>query len=177
MTKEEVIDIINEQLNKPKNMYIQRLDKSIPMPVYATECDAGMDLRASKDVFIKPGENKIIPTGLKVVIPQGYELQIRARSGISSKTPLRLSNGVGTIDSGFRGEMGIIVTNISTKGEENIFTLNEKNNSEGTYLIKKGDRIAQMVLCKYEKLKLKETDDVNEFNSDRGSGFGSSGIQ
>ena len=73
--------------------------------------------------------------------------------------------------------MGIIITNISTKGEENIFTLNEKNNSEGTYLIKKGDRIAQMVLCKYEKIKLKETDDVNEFNSDRGDGFGSSGVQ
>lgn len=125
-----------------------------PLPEYATSGSSGMDLRAflKEDLIIKPLERVVIPTGLYVEIPDGYEIQIRARSGLALKHGLSLSNGIGTIDSDYRGELGVIIINLSKEG----------------YTVKSGDKIAQMVLSKYEKIQLEQVDVLDE--SKRGSG-------
>ncbi len=96
-------------------VYIEICREDAVLPSYAKPGDAGMDVCAAVDRSIKPGETVIIPTGLKLAIPEGYEIQVRPRSGISYKTPLRLSNSPGTIDSGYRDELGILITNTSEK--------------------------------------------------------------
>jgi hypothetical protein len=103
-----------------------------------------MDVCAAAEVVLKPGETVIVPTGLKLAIPVGYEIQVRPRSGVSYKTPLRLSNSPGTIDSGYRDELGVILTNTSSRVEgdpEQCFDISTIGNRQGTYRIRKGDRI------------------------------------
>lgn len=168
------------------------------LPKYARPGDAGMDVFAAEDVIIRPGETVIIPTGIKMVIPEGYELQVRPRSGISYKTPLRIANSPGTIDSGYRDELGIIMNNSSVtdsssdtrdnscfldtnhynnhKNGNEILTLESKGNKIGTYIIKKGDRVAQIVLQRVPKIKFTIVDSVEEKGCNRGGGFGSTGI-
>ena len=94
-------------------VYVERCRDDVILPTYANKYDAGMDIRSCVDITIKPNETVIVPTGLKFAIPEGYEIQVRPRSGLSYKTPLRISNAPGTIDAGYRDEVGIIVTNIS----------------------------------------------------------------
>ncbi|HHV28387.1 dUTP diphosphatase [Acetivibrio mesophilus] len=154
------------------------------IPKYAKQWDAGMDICAAEDVIISPGETVIIPTGLKVAIPEGYEIQVRPRSGISLKTPLRISNSPGTIDSGYRDEIGIIVTNTSavscnedTSSDLEELTIDSKGNKQGVYRICKGDRIAQIVLQYVPRIQFKVVDSVKEIGSDRGGGFGSTGVR
>lgn len=159
------------------NIYIEKISEDAVMPFYAHEGDAGMDLCANEDVIIAPGETKLVPTGLKMAIPVGYEVQIRPRSGISLKTKLRVANAPGTIDSGYRGEVCVIMDNISDpKTAENRITIEDKG-QQGTYLIKKGNRIAQMVIASVEKGEIIECQNVDSIDSDRGvGGFGSSGV-
>ncbi|PEU35543.1 dUTP diphosphatase [Bacillus toyonensis] len=136
---------------------IKRL-KEVELPKYAREFDAGFDLVAAEDVVIKPGETKVVPTGLAFEIPPGYELQVRPRSGISRKTFLRVV--LGTVDSGYRSEVGIIAENV---GEE-------------AYEVKHGDRIAQGVIAPVMTACFVEVDKLSE--SERGgNGFGSTGIR
>jgi len=164
-------------------VYVEVLNDDIILPTYADEEDAGMDIRASEDVVIYPQQTVIIPTGLKVAIPKGYEIQVRARSGISYKTPLRVSNGIGTIDSNYRNELGIIMTNTSVSkniaqdNKEVEFLIDRKGNAKGTYHIKKGDRVAQIVLKRVPKIVWKRTDDINSIEGNRGGGMGSSGVK
>ncbi len=175
--KKEIEKEIKKQLESTKKIYIEKCREDIILPSYAHKGDAGMDLRSGKDIEIKPGETKIVPTGLKCIIPKGYEIQIRPRSGISLNTPLRLANSIGTIDSGYRDEIGIIINNISKISVEKTYSINEKGNKEGTYLIKKGDRIAQMVLCKYETIEFETDKRKTKIEiEDRNGGFGHSGI-
>lgn len=141
--------------SKTEAVKIKIINKSDnPLPEYATSGSSGMDLRAflKEDLIIKPLERVVIPTGLYVEIPDGYEIQIRARSGLALKHELSLSNGIGTIDSDYRGELGVIIINLSKEG----------------YTVKSGDKIAQMVLSKYEKIQLEQVDVLDE--SKRGSG-------
>ncbi|WP_026073780.1 dUTP diphosphatase [Acetivibrio cellulolyticus] len=148
------------------------------IPAYAREGDAGMDVCAAEEVSIAPGETVIIPTGLKLAIPDGYEVQVRPRSGISYKTPLRLSNSPGTIDSGYRDELGIIMTNTSESAfNDNIYGIDSKGNSKGTYRIRKGDRIAQIVLQVVPKMRFTVVDSVKSIGTNRGGGFGSTGVR
>jgi dUTP pyrophosphatase len=150
------------------------------LPAYAKPGDAGMDVCAAEDVLIRPGETVIIPTGLKLAIPEGYEIQVRPRSGISYKTPLRISNSPGTIDSGYRDELGIIITNTSPVcccGDEEIIGIDSPGNGGGVYRIKKGDRIAQIVLQIVPRMKLAVVESVRNIGSDRGGGFGSTGVR
>ena len=156
---------------------VEKVREGAQIPEYAREGDAGMDVKAAEDVYISPGETKIVPSGLKFAIPEGYEIQVRPRSGISLKTPLRIANSPGTIDSGYRGEFGVIVSNISVKGAKDgeIYTLENGENQQGTYKIKKGDRIAQIILQRVEKIVFEEGD-VTQTGTDRGGGFGSTGI-
>lgn len=150
-------------------VYIERLRDDIELPEYKNIGDAGMDVRAAIDTIIYPGETKVVPVGLKVAIPIGYEIQVRPRSGLSYKTPLRIANSPGTIDSGYRDEVGIIITNTSPRIEESLL--------EDAYLINKGDRIAQLVLKQVETIEWEEVNDITTVEGDRGGGFGSTGTK
>ena len=140
---------------------IKRLSKNIPLPKYETDGSSGMDLAANIEqaIEIKPGKSVIIPTGLALSIPKNYEIQIRPRSGLASKNQVSVLNTPGTIDADYRGELKVILINLSDK----------------IFKIEKGLRIAQMVLCPVIKAVLKEVDELEE--TKRGSGgFGSTGI-
>ena len=187
--KKELFCEFKKELMKSKKVYVETCRDDVELPQYANIGDAGMDIRAAVEVFILPGETKIVPTGLKMAIPEGYELQVRPRSGLSFKTPLRIANAPGTIDSGYRDEIGIIVSNtskINDRIEQNknesinncrTFSVDEKGNKSGIYHIKVGDRIAQIVLTKFETIEFESTDDVKILGLNRGGGFGSTGIK
>lgn len=148
----------------------------VTLPEYKNSGDAGMDVCAAEDIKVEPGATVIVPTGLKFAIPLGYEIQVRPRSGISVNTPLRVTNSPGTIDSGYRGELGIIITNSSDSGYFKEFTVGTKGNKKGTYIIEKGDRIAQIVLMEVPIIKFKQVKSVLELGQSRGGGFGSTGV-
>jgi len=133
----------------------------LPLPSYESEAAAGMDIRAALDepVTLKPGERRLIPTGLKMALPGGYEAQIRPRSGLAVKHGITMLNTPGTIDADYRGEVKVIAVNL---GEEN-------------FTVRHGDRIAQMIISPVVQLPVEETDELSE--TDRGEGgFGSTGI-
>ena len=161
---------------KEVEVLVEVCREGIELPEYSNFGDAGMDIRAAVDIEILPGETVVIPTGLKVAIPLGYEIQVRPRSGISLKTPLRLLNSPGTIDSGYRDEVGVIMHNSSKEGNE-VYSISEKGNKEGIYSIKKGDRIAQFVLNEVPVIKWKAVETVKSEGINRGGGFGSSGTK
>lgn len=143
------------------------------LPRYKNPGDAGMDVYAVEDTLIKAGETKVVKTGLKFVIPNGYELQVRPRSGLSLTTNLRIPNSPGTIDAGYRDELGIIIHN-STVVNNDVVS-DSFNHEPGSYLIKKGDRIAQLVLATVPKALLTVVRSVAGYGEDRGGGFGSTG--
>ena len=160
------------------NIHVERICDDAVLPAYAHDGDAGMDLYSVSDLVIAPGETVLVHTGLKFAIPKGFEVQIRPRSGISLNTPLRIPNAPGTIDSGYRGEICIIMENTSpesSSGAQEIF-LTEKGNKKGPYHIRKGDRIAQMVVARYEEAGFLITDSVENIGVDREGGFGSTGV-
>jgi dUTP pyrophosphatase len=142
---------------------IKRLESGIdlPLPNYETEGSSGMDIRASvrEPVLLEPGEIKLIPTGMAVSIPQGYEGQIRPRSGLALKHGIGLINSPGTIDSDYRGEIAVIMINWGEK----------------SFTIRRGDRIAQMIISKVHRADLVEVDDLDSTKRG-GGGFGHSGI-
>lgn len=139
---------------------IVKLRDDAILPAYQTAGAAGADLHACLDeaVVLRPLERKVIPTGLALSIPEGFEVQIRARSGMSIKHGITMVNGIGTIDADYRGELGILLINVSQED----------------FVIEPGMRVAQMVLARYEKV---EWDQVNELDTtERGTGgYGSSG--
>lgn len=178
--KKEILEEIKKELNAPKIIKIELCRNDIKIPTYSNEGDAGMDIRSVEDVIIRPGETKIIPTGIKMAIPKGYEIQIRPRSGISLKTPLRIANTPGTIDSGYRDEIGIIIENTSrTDNNSNIYSINDICNKEGIYHIQKDDRVAQIVLSKCEKIEFEqvETGYMKTLKTNRGGGYGHTGMK
>ena len=159
-------------------VFLEVCREGVVVPSYAKKGDAGMDVCSAQETLIAPGETVIIPTGIKLAIPEGYEIQVRPRSGISFKTPLRLSNSPGTIDSGYRDELGIIMTNTSESVlDDKIYDIDTKGNSKGTYRIRKGDRIAQIVLQVVPKMRFTVVDSVENIGSNRGGGFGSTGVR
>jgi dUTP pyrophosphatase len=158
-------------------VYIARCSENAVLPFYAKPGDAGMDIIASQEVILNSGETRLVPTGLKVAIPEGYEIQVRPRSGLSLHTPLRITNSPGTIDSGYRDEICVILSNASTSDEQQgqPFPITTKGNRQGCYRILPGDRIAQLVLQKVPRIVWKETDSVSQIGCDRKGGFGSTG--
>jgi len=141
---------------------IKRLSKSISLPKYETDGSSGMDLAANieQDIEIKPGKTAVIPTGLAISIPKDFEVQIRPRSGLAAKNQVSVLNTPGTIDADYRGELKVILINLSEK----------------SFKIEKGLRIAQMVVCPVIKAFWKEVDVLEE--TERGlSGFGSTGTK
>ncbi len=141
---------------------IKRLSKNVILPKYETDGSSGLDLTANVDnkIEIKPGKSEIIPTGLAVSIPNNFEIQIRPRSGLAAKKQISVLNTPGTIDSDYRGELKVILINLSNK----------------SFIVEKGLRIAQMVVCPIIKAKLKEVKTLED--TKRGSGgFGSTGVK
>lgn len=171
--KEQLKKEILEELNK-KEIKIE-LVRNISIPSYAHIGDAGADVRSAIDLLIKPGETVLIPLGFKLDIPIGYQVEVRPRSGLSLKTPLRIPNSPGTIDSGYKDEISVIMTNTSVTND-GVYDINEKDNHQGVYQIHKGDRVAQIVLTRYSEMSFKEVDDIS-LNNDRGGGFGHSGME
>ena len=149
------------------------------MPTYAHLTDAGMDIYLTEDITIHPGETKLIPTGLKVALPLGYELQVRPKSGRSLKSKLRIANTPGTIDAGYRDEIGIIVDNIdhvirSADMDDEGRLYNVLWGSDIT--LTKGEKIAQLVLSEVPKAVFYEVENVSAIENDgRKGGFGSTG--
>lgn len=209
-----------------RDVYIQ-YDKNGETPKYETPLAAGADLFAAADMVIRPFEKVAIPLGLKFAIPDNMELQIRARSGLSLRTNLKISNSIGTIDADSVSDISVILENnynianlpyeiandisilddlknnytevrlsdyLESKGRDissyedegkkaykkllkTYIYLDKNGNPYGTIYIKKGNRIAQMVLAKYYKANFIETDDVSKFKSvNRGGGFGHTGF-
>lgn len=163
---------------------VKKLHPDTVIPVYAKPGDSGFDLRAAKTVLICPGETMVIKTNLAFEIPEGYEMQIRPRSGITAKTKLRVQ--LGTIDSSFRGGVGVIVDNISPligwtdnlpQDIEGNWIQDYKGDGVhyGTYLIRKGEKIAQGVICPVQRVELIESDDLSHTERDSG-GFGHTGV-
>lgn len=138
------------------------IEKGFPLPGYASKGSSGMDVRACVEtpVTLNPGQIKLIPTGLAMSIPPGYEVQIRPRSGLALKHGIGMVNGPGTIDSDYRGEVGIILINWG----------------EVPFVVRMGDRIAQMVLSKVYRADLQRVSELDATKRGEG-GFGHSGIQ
>ena len=141
---------------------IKRLSKEVSLPKYETSGSSGMDLAANIDsnINIDPGKTAIIPTGLALSIPKGFEVQIRPRSGLAAKQKISVLNTPGTIDADYRGEIKVILINL---GQE-------------SFKVEKGLRIAQMVVCPIVQAQLKEVDDLSETERGKG-GFGSTGTK
>ena len=139
-------------------MKIKIVSQSGILPEYETMGSAGMDLRAEESITINPGERVLVSTGIFIELPEGYEAQVRARSGLAVNHGIGLVNGLGTIDSDYRGEIKAPLINWSLD----------------PYMIEKGDRIAQMVIAKYERINWEIVDDLTETRRNE-KGFGSSG--
>jgi dUTP pyrophosphatase len=153
---------------------IKQLSPDAVFPKYATEGSAGFDLVAIEDTVIDPGQTVLIKTGLSMEIPPGWELQIRPRSGISLKTPLRVANAPGTIDSDYRGEVCVIVTNIADNHYKSQPGSGDTDGSV-TMTVEKGDKIAQAVLCPVSQAHFEIVGTLSK--TKRGSGgFGSTGV-
>lgn len=142
-------------------MQIQIINRSRhQLPEYATPLSAGMDLRANLDnpVLLKPMERRLIPTGLFIALPAGYEAQVRPRSGLALKKGITVLNAPGTVDADYRGEIGVILINLSTED----------------FIVEDGERIAQMVIARHEQAGFVPVDVLDE--TERGAGgFGHSG--
>ena len=134
--------------------------RDIPLPSYSTAGAAGMDLRAAVCAEIAPGERAMIGTGVRLEIPEGYEGQVRPRSGMAAKHGVTLLNSPGTIDPDYRGEISVILINL---GKEN-------------FTVQKGDRIAQIIFAPCEQAELTETDEIADSKRSSG-GFGSTGVR
>ena len=139
---------------------VKRLDSTIELPSYAYEGDAGLDLRSSEDVTLKPFERRLVSTGLAIAIPEGYAGFVQPRSGMALKHGLSMANTPGLIDSHYRGELKVIAINLDPSEP---------------IVIKRGDRIAQLVIQQVPVISLVEVEELDE--TDRGAGgFGSSGV-
>lgn len=133
-----------------------------PLPTYATEMSAGVDLRANIDspITLRPLERCLVPTGLRIALPAGFEAQVRPRSGLALKKGISVLNAPGTIDADYRGEIGVILVNLSQED----------------FVVEDGERIAQLVVARYEQAQWEEVEMLSE--TERGTGgFGHSGVK
>ena len=144
-------------------MQVKIVNKSAwPAPAYATPLSAGMDLRAdlAEPVLLRPLERTMVPTGLYIALPEGFEAQVRPRSGLAAKKGVTVLNTPGTVDADYRGEIRVILVNLSNED----------------FLIEPGERIAQMVVARHERVEWEEVEELDE--TERGAGgFGSTGVK
>ena len=167
------------------NLRMKRLTKRATIPTYAHSTDAGFDIYAAENVEIEPGDTQLVGTGIALDIPEGYEVQIRPRSGITLRTGLRVQ--LGTIDAGYRGEIGVIVENVWPQSpvpssvdmvlrtDGSAFPA-EDYQLDGTYEVLVGDKIAQGVLKPIEHADFVEVEDFTEETARGSNGYGSTGV-
>ncbi len=139
---------------------IQKINKDAVIPHYVHKGDAGMDLYSVEDVVLRAGERLLIGTGLKFEIPMGFELQVRPKSGLAANFGVTVLNTPGTVDCGYRGEVKVILY----------------NSSKDDYQVKKGEKIAQAVIARYEEVDIEEVEELSETSRGEG-GFGSTGLK
>ncbi len=140
-------------------MLVRRSDQALPLPLYALPGDAGADIVAAEDVTLAPGERAVLPTGLAIALPEGYAAFVHPRSGLAARAGLGLVNAPGTIDSGYRGEIKVIVIN---------------HDSARSLRLARGERVAQLVVQRVERAEFVEVDELPD--STRGAGgHGSTG--
>ncbi len=138
---------------------VKKIHEDAKIPAYAHEGDSGMDLYSVEETILQPGETKLVKTGLQIAIQKGFEAQVRPKSGLAAKFGITVLNTPGTVDSGYRGEVIVILVN---HGKEE-------------YKVEKGKKIAQMVIAKVEEAEIEETFDLDETTRKDG-GFGSTGL-
>lgn len=148
------------EINKKLNVRIKRIDKDLPLPRYAHTGDAGCDLYSREEVVIKPGERVLVGTGIAISLPKGHAAFIQPRSGLAAKHGITIVNTPGLIDCQYRGEIKIILLNTDSKE---------------SFIVKRGDKIAQMVVQKVEEAQFIEVDELDETQRGAG-GFGSTGV-
>ena len=163
---------------------VEKCSEDTKIPTYARVGDAGMDIYSTEEVTLAPGEKKLIGTGIKVAIPEGYEIEVVPKSGIALRTGLKVSNSPGTIDSGYRDEIKVIVENSEPSIKDIEYTFDDNRNPViksilhgKSYTINKGDKFAQLVLNEVPHVAFYEVDNINEIEGDRGGGFGSTGLK
>lgn len=142
-----------------RTVFVQN-NSDFELPQYATSASAGVDLKAAikEAITLAPLERSLVPTGLKIALPEGYEAQVRPRSGLAAKHGITVLNSPGTIDADYRGEIGVILVNLS----------------QTPFTIHPGERIAQLVMAQFEQIQWEETQELSK--TDRGTGgFGSTG--
>jgi dUTP pyrophosphatase len=148
-------------MSEKQKVYVQKLDDTVPMPAYAKNGDAGADLISTIDLIIYPEERAIIPTGLAIALPDGYVGLVHPRSGLAAKNGVSIVNTPGTVDAGYRGEIKVILIN---------------HDKHIPFEVRKGDRIAQLVIQKVERVEFVSASELD--STDRGlDGFGSTGVQ
>ena len=187
----QIIGFVTNAVNETEGIskhYIhipfEKCHEDAKTPAYAHATDAGMDVYALEDITLAPGEQRIIPIGIKVALPAGYELQVRPKSGISAKTKLRVANAPGTIDAGYRDEIGVIVENVEPPIRDITYDVVPGENGlnvtsilyGSSYTIGKGQKFAQLVLSEVPKAVLYEVESVSEIGEDRNGGWGSTGL-
>lgn len=139
-------------------MDVRRLDPEVPLPSYAHPGDAGCDLVTTEDAELAPGERAVLPTGIAMALPEGYAAFVHPRSGLAAHHGVSLVNAPGTIDAGYRGEVKVILVNTDPTDD---------------YTVHRGDRVAQLVISRFETVTWSVVDELD--GHDRGGGFGHSG--
>lgn len=162
---------------------IELCHENAKIPQYANTSDSGMDVYALDDYTIPPGKTELVPTGIKLAIPPGYEIQVRPKSGRALKTKLRIANTPGTIDAGYRDEIKVIVENIEPAIKDIAYEFDSTGRPVITsilhgapYTIGKGEKFCQLVLMEVPKASLYQVKTVSEIGENRGGGFGSTGL-
>ena len=178
-----IVNAVNDTegiAKKNVSVAIELCDPNAKIPQYAHISDSGVDVYALDDITVKPGETVLVPTGIKVALPAGYELQVRPKSGRCLKTKLRVANTPGTIDQGYRDEIKVIIENVESRIKD--MTIDEEGKVTsilygGDFTIGKGEKFCQLVLAEVPKIAFYRVDSVLEIDKeDRGGGFGSSGL-
>ena len=178
-----IVNAVNDTegiAKKNVSVAIELCDPNAKIPQYAHISDSGVDVYALDDITVKPGETVLVPTGIKVALPAGYELQVRPKSGRCLKTKLRVANTPGTIDQGYRDEIKVIIENVESRIKD--ITIDEEGKVTsilygGDFTIGKGEKFCQLVLAEVPKIAFYRVDSVLEIDKeDRGGGFGSSGL-
>lgn len=163
---------------------IELCNENAKIPTYANPGDAGLDVYALEDITVLPGETVLVPTGIKVAIPKGYEIQVRPKSGRALKTKLRVANTPGTIDSGYRDEVKVIIENVDPPIKDITYTFNADGEIKidsilhgSPFTIGKGEKFAQLVLNEVATANFYQVEDIGIVGNNRGGGFGSSGLK
>lgn len=163
---------------------VEKCSEDTKIPTYARVGDAGMDIYSTEEITLAPGEKKLIGTGIKVAIPMGYEIEVVPKSGIALRTGLKVSNSPGTIDSGYRDEVKVIIENSEPSIKDIEYTFDDNRNPViksilhgKSYTIEKGQKIAQIILKEVPMINFQEVKNISEISGNRGGGFGSTGVK